>query len=164
MFSIRVPCGDARSLRPSDATRAPQWASLEGCVALVVDDDKEIRAAMAMLLEGWACKVLCASSGAEARALLDSSGHAPDVILADYRLPGEENGIHVIRSVQRAHPRATGILISGDIAPEILKEAERSGYQLLHKPLRPARLRVLLGRAWRERSALAREPKEHEPA
>jgi CheY-like chemotaxis protein len=164
MFSIRVPYGDAGRIRASDPSRPAQWASLEGCIALVVDDDKEIRAAMTMLLEGWSCKVLCASSGPEARALLDSSGCAPHVVLADYRLPGEENGIHVIRSVLRAHPDAAGILISGDIAPEILKEAEGSGFRLLHKPLRPARLRALLGRTWRDRPALAREPEERAPA
>jgi signal transduction histidine kinase/CheY-like chemotaxis protein len=164
MFSIRVPYGDAQKIRGGDAPHSAQWASLEGCVALVVEDDKEIRAAMTILLESWSCKVLCAASGPEARALVASSGCAPNVILADYRLPGEENGIHVIRSVQRAHPSAAGILISGDIAPAILKEAERSGFQLLHKPLRPARLRALLGRTWRDRPALAREPEEHEPA
>ncbi len=164
MFSIRVPYGDAAKIRASDPSRPAQWASLEGCIALVVDDDKEIRAAMSMLLEGWSCKVLSASSGPEARALLDSSGSSPHVVLADYRLPGEENGINVIRSVQRAHPGAAGILISGDIAPEILKEAEDSGFRLLHKPLRPARLRALLGRTWRDRPALARELEEREPA
>jgi signal transduction histidine kinase len=164
VFAIRVPYGDAGKVVEFDASRAPPWASLQGCTALVVDDDKEIRGAMQLLLEGWGCTVLCAASGAEAREILASGGAAPDVVLADYRLPGEENGIHVIRAVIAAHPKATGILITGDIAPAILKEAEHSGYLLLHKPLRPARLRSLLGNAWRERSAGAREVEEREPA
>ena len=41
---------------------------------------------------------------------------------------------------------------------------ELSGYRLMHKPLRPARLRALLGGVWRDRSALARAPEEHAPA
>ena len=74
-------------------------------------------------------------------------------MLADYRLPGKDNGIEVIRTVQALHSRADGILISGDIAPEVLKKAQDAGLKLLHKPLRPARLRTLLGSVWRERSA-----------
>jgi signal transduction histidine kinase len=164
VFAVRVPYGDPAKVVEFDASRAPPWASLQGCTVLVVDDDREIRGAMQILLEGWGCKVLSAATGAEAREVLASCGAAPDVVLADYRLPGEENGIQVIRAVTAAHPKAAGILITGDIAPAIIKEAEHSGYLLLHKPLRPARLRSLLGNAWRERSAGMREAEEREPA
>jgi hypothetical protein len=36
------------------------------------------------------------------------------------------------------------VLISGDTAPERLREARASGYHLLHKPVQPAKLRALL--------------------
>ncbi|HUP29566.1 MAG TPA: hybrid sensor histidine kinase/response regulator [Usitatibacter sp.] len=153
MFSITLPYGDAKSVRPPERAQA-DWASMEGCTVLVVDDDREIRAAMMMLLENWGCEVMCASSAAEALALLDNAPHPPDVVVADYRLPGEDNGIRVIRAVRARHPETSGVLISGDIAPTVLKEAEDSGYKLLHKPIRPARLRALLGNIWRERSAV----------
>jgi CheY-like chemotaxis protein/anti-sigma regulatory factor (Ser/Thr protein kinase) len=152
MFSITVPWGDAQAIRAPERPHA-DLASLQGCTVLVVEDDREIRAAMLMLLENWGCEVLSASSAAEALALLDTTAKAPDVVLADYRLPGEDNGIRVIRAVRARHPAASGILISGDIAPAVLKEAEDSALKLLHKPIRPARLRALLGNVWRERSA-----------
>jgi DNA-binding NtrC family response regulator len=79
-------------------------------------------------------------------------GAPPHVVVADYRLPGRENGIEVIQAIVRLHPGTGGILTSGDIAPEVLREAEQSGYTLLHKPLRPARFRALLGSLWRERA------------
>jgi two-component system, sensor histidine kinase len=36
------------------------------------------------------------------------------------------------------------IIISGDTAPERLREAHSSGFHLLHKPVRPAKLLALL--------------------
>ncbi len=156
MFSITVPYGDAQAIRATERGRQGEWASLDGCTVLVVEDERDIRAAMTLLLESWGCEVLCAVSGVEALSLLDSPDATPDVILADYRLPGEDNGIRVIRAVRERHPDVSGILISGDVAPTVLKEAEDSGFKLLHKPIRPARLRSLLGNVWRERSAARR--------
>jgi len=62
-----------------------------------------------------------------------------------------------LRRLAARYPGAAPVLISGDIAPEVLKEAEMARIPLLHKPLRPARLRAMLGSIWRERSALAAE-------
>ena len=153
MFSIRVPLGRAESIRPAETAAGDSPASLRGCTVLVIEDEAEIRAAMTILLEGWGCTVMAAGSAREARALLEGSSLVPEIVIADYRLPGEENGIHAIRAVKARYPHVTGILNSGDIHPEILKEAEASGFKLLHKPLRPARLRALLGNVWRERAA-----------
>ena len=153
MFSVLVRSGDPARIDTADKSRRPDWAPLHGCTVLVVEDEKEVRAAMGILLESWGCTVMSAASGAEILPLLRANAAVPDVVLADYRLPGEANGIDVIRTVQALHSRADGILISGDIAPEILKKAQDAGLKLLHKPLRPARLRSLLGSVWRERSA-----------
>ena len=101
------------------------------------------------LLEGWGCDVASAASGESVEAEL--ADFTPDVILADYRLPGSENGIQVMQRMRSRFPRVDGIVISGDIGTEVLRAAQDSGYQLLHKPLRPARLRALLGSLWRAR-------------
>jgi signal transduction histidine kinase/CheY-like chemotaxis protein len=159
MFSISIPLGDAGAVRAPERPQS-DWASLDGCTVLVVEDDRDVRAAMTMLLEKWGCAVLCASTSAEAMAVLDGAAAAPDVVLADYRLPGEDNGVRVIRAVRERHPGASGILISGDIAPAVLKEAESSGCKLLHKPIRPARMRALLGSIWRERNVPKGQPEE----
>jgi CheY-like chemotaxis protein len=164
MFSVLVPLGDPLRIDMADKSRRPEWSPLHGCTVLVVEDEKEIRAAMNILLESWGCTVMSASRGSEVLPLLRGNAAAPDVVLADYRLPGEDNGIQVIRAVRALHPRAEGILVSGDIAPEVLKKAEDAGLQILHKPIRPARLRALLGSAWRERSVANAEAPAPEPA
>jgi len=122
---------------------------------LVVEDENEIRSAMTVLLEGWGCRVAVAVNGVDVDRALASASLEPHAILADYRLPGIETGIEVIERVKKRFPDSAGIVITGDIAPEVLSAAEASRLHLLHKPLRPARLRSLLGAIWRERNAAA---------
>lgn len=148
VFAVRVPYGDPSRVVVPERSRVGD--SLDGLRVLVVDDDKEIRAAMRGLLEGWGCEVASAASGEAVDAEL--VGFTPDVILADYRLPGDENGIQVMQRMRNRFPHVDGIVISGDIGAEVLRAAQDSGYPLLHKPLRPARLRTLLGSLWRARN------------
>ncbi len=150
MFALHVGYGDPAQVRVSAAAGAEP---LKGCVVLVVEDQREVRAAMALLLTGWGCVVHVADSGSDARDQIARLGEAPDIVIADYRLPGEQDGVAVLDDIRRRFPGSGGILVSGDIGPEALRRAQDSGYTLLHKPLRPARLRALMGNLWRARAA-----------
>src|SRR5688572_4153754 len=154
VFSLDVGQGDPARVRQAAQVDA---APLEGCRVLVVEDQAEVRAAMKILLEGWGCEVQVAGSGEQARDQLARLGAAPDVVIADMRLPGNEDGIAVLELIRARYPETGGILVSGDIAPEVLRRAQDSGYTLLHKPLRPARLRALMGHLWRGRVTAATE-------
>ncbi|HLX22518.1 MAG TPA: hybrid sensor histidine kinase/response regulator [Usitatibacter sp.] len=155
VFSMVVPYGDPSQVRTSERARAAD--ALEGLAVLIVEDENEIRGAMTVLLEGWGCRVAVAVNGVDVDRALAKAAIEPHAILADYRLPGNENGIAVIQRVRRRFPDAAGIVITGDIAPEVLTAAEAAQLHLMHKPLRPARLRSLLGAVWREHNA-AGEP------
>lgn len=107
--------------------------SWENLCALVIDDEREVGLGMKALLEGMGCKVLLADSTLE--AIGQAKTERPDIILADFRLRGEDNGILSIRAVRELYRDIPAILISGDTAPERLREAEDAGIQLLHKPV-----------------------------
>ena len=154
VFSLDVGYGDPARVRQAAQVDV---APLEGCSVLVVEDQAEVRAAMKVLLEGWGCQVHTADSGEQVRDQLARLGCAPDVVIADVRLPGDEDGIAVLEFIRARYPDTGGILVSGDIAPEVLRRAQDSGYTLLHKPLRPARLRALMGHLWRARAPAATE-------
>jgi CheY-like chemotaxis protein len=96
---------------------------------------------------------MSASSGDEALGMLGGRMMAPDIVLADFQLPGKLDGIDAIGEVRKRHPAARGILMSGDLAAQTARKAEGSGLRLLHKPVRPARLRSLLGSLRREMAA-----------
>lgn len=143
VFYIEAPLGVPAESRAKDA--APAGASVENLCVLVIDDDETIRNAIRQLMERWGCIVLGAASAEQALDLMAASPAQPHVILADYRLRGEATGVDAIRRVQRAAgidlPAA---IITGDTAPDRLKEANTSGYPLLHKPIGGGKLRSLL--------------------
>ena len=69
----------------------------------------------------------------------------PDLIISDYRLANGQSGITAIAKLRKEFGAAIpAFLMSGDTAPERLREAQESGYHLLHKPVRPMRLRAML--------------------
>jgi two-component system, sensor histidine kinase len=148
VFSIVVPLGDAALATPVERAGAEP---LEGCAVLVVEDDREIRSAMKLLLEGWKCRVAAASSAKGVDAALARLGSAPDIVIVDYRLPDGRTGLEVIEEVRARHPAVAAIVATGDISPDVLRETQAAGHPVLHKPLRPARLRSLLGASLRRR-------------
>ena len=144
-FSIELPAGDVQQTSQVRRAPAPVTNSLSGLFVVVVDDEALVRAGMEGVLHGWGCHVVNAGSGDEALALLGEHERTPDVIISDYRLRENKTGIEVINRLRTHYATAIpAALISGDTAPERLREAKDSGYPLLHKPVSPAKLRALL--------------------
>jgi len=78
---------------------------------------------------------------------------ALDLIISDFRLADGHSGIAAIEALRRAFQDAIpAFLISGDTAPERLREAQESGHHLLHKPVRPMKLRAMLSQLLRSHS------------
>ena len=110
---------------------------------LVIDDEAAIRDAMHSLLTTWGYAVITAGSGAEMLANLAQCPKRPDMIICDYRLRGEENGIDVVRRLQsECNEAIPAMLITGDTAADRLLEAQASGLLLLHKPVPNGKLRA----------------------
>ena len=122
-----------------------EYSLLAGTMVLVIDDDALVRKGMTRLLQSWGCESLAVASAQEALTQLKSRNFRPHYILADYRLHNGATGADAVERVQDNLPnRVPAILITGDTAPERLREAEASGYPLLHKPIEPAQLYALL--------------------
>lgn len=146
-FSVRVPRASRRAEESpvaADRPAAPEDA-LRGIDVLVVDDEPAVRVGMRTLLEAWGCHVTVASGRTEAEQLLEQHELRFDVLIADFRLRQHENGIDTVRWLRERIGRAVpALLVSGDTAPERLREAQESGLPLLHKPVAPEKLRAAL--------------------
>ncbi len=143
-FSIEIPLGDAQLIQAPTPTAAPGQLAADTLV-LLVDDESAILRGMAELFDNWNIDLVTAHSAAEAEQWLDSIGRVPDVIVSDYRLPDDTDGIEVIARLRRKFGRdIPAILVTGDTAPDTILRISRAGFPLLHKPLRPAKLRALL--------------------
>jgi signal transduction histidine kinase/CheY-like chemotaxis protein len=140
---VRVATDAATPVRPVvDAAR------LDGLYVLVVDDERQVRLGMQTLLEGMGCRVTLVDE--TQRALAAARAERPDIVVADFRLRGDDNGIATVRAIRAIYPELPAILLSGDTAPDRLREAESAGIVLLHKPVAVAELAQAI--------ASAREP------
>ncbi len=143
VFTVALPPARSGVVSQSAPVSMAQTVDIAaGDLVLVVDDDAEIRAGMQSLLAGWGCAVVGAAGSDDLMPQLLTLTSVPRLIISDYRLRGEDTGIAVIERVQSEYnEEIPAILITGDTAPERLREAQASGYTLLHKPVGPQALR-----------------------
>lgn len=143
VFLLSVPEGSAESIPAQPDNAAFGW-DLKNIHILVIDDEAEIRDAMKELLFSWGCKPVCVDSIQGAIAAV-SKGARPNLIIADYRLRESQTGVDAIHAVNDLLQWKTpAVLITGDTAPERLQEATKSGFKLLHKPVNPGQLRMVM--------------------
>lgn len=143
-FTIEVPIADPARIQSISATIEQKVPNLLGNkLIVVIDDEATVRLGMQSLLESWGCKCVTAMDAAE--ALQGINGRAPDFIIADLRLRGDDNGIDVIRTLRSQLGKGIpAVLISGDTAAEQLRRVSAAGLTMMHKPLKAVRLRALL--------------------
>lgn len=145
-FSLRIPLAPPGALERRSPLRPSSFEDVAGLKVLVIEDDPLARDALVSLLASWRVEVAVADAFAAALQLL-KNGVVPDVIVADYRLRGGENGIEVIRQLRAAAGHGIpACLISGDTDATLLQSAAAVSLTLLHKPVGPAKLRSLLRR------------------
>lgn len=141
-FVVRLPFGTA-----GEAALAPPRAAASRQRALVVDDEREVGAALAELLEmqGVAAEVVTEIGHAVAR--LDAGGI--QLVFCDLRMPGGGGGA-LYRHAMAAHPLlrgrftfVTGDTVAGPMTIAAL-DPERPP-RMLEKPFTPADVAAALG-------------------
>ena len=145
-FAVTVPLAPTPGAVAEAGGSGGVRPDLLGLAVLVLEDDAEVRAALRITLEEWGCYVVAAVDEADALSQARQRPRwRPQAILTDYRLGSGRSGIEAARSLL-AHWDISipVVLISGDTADEPLRAAQASGYELLHKPIRPQRLERLL--------------------
>jgi CheY-like chemotaxis protein/two-component sensor histidine kinase len=114
-------------------------AHLFNARVLVIDDDEAVRSGMLHLLGDWGCECETAESIEDALAIVRI--HTPDLVISDYRLREQRTGLEAIAALRELlGDNFPALLITGDTAPERLREAHASGIPLLHKPVSPSLL------------------------
>lgn len=110
---------------------------------LIIDDNEEARNAMRALLTSWQCDCNVAEGLEEALEIAEQ--HPPQLVISDYRLRHHQTGSNAIVALRNLiDPSLPAILVTGDTAPERIREAEKSGVPLLHKPISTEQLRKVI--------------------
>ena len=111
---------------------------------LVVDDEKNIRRAMAMAIESMDHDVVCAASGSDAFKELRNA--AFQVVFLDLKLH-QENGLDVLAEILRVAPQAAVVIVTAFASIETAVEAMRLGaFDYLPKPCTPDQVRQVLAK------------------
>lgn len=144
LFSIIVPLGEKTNVAaPKKSHMVMQ--PLAGVKVLCIDNEEAILAGLESLLSRWQCEVICATDLADARIKLGLKGVAPDIVLADYHLDNDQNGVDAMDGIRALYgEHLPGILITANTRKEIVDDVQQRGYHYMAKMVKPAALRALI--------------------
>jgi len=117
---------------------------------LVVDDDGQVRSALARIIQSHGLATLQASSGAEALALLERDGEVP-VCISDIYMP-EMDGVTFLREALRLYPDMAVIMLTGVAEVTTAVECLQLGaLDYISKPVLMEEVRARLDKALEKR-------------
>jgi signal transduction histidine kinase len=143
-FELRVPALPAPPEPERDALAPTSVGALH---VVVIEDDPDGRTAMRDLLGQWGCRVTSGESADEVLAALARcpEPRAPDVLLADYRLPGPHTGAQEVARLREALARPLpALVLTGDLSKQTLAQLALKNLPWLPKPAPVLRLAAWL--------------------
>ncbi len=142
IFSVEVArawremASPPQAKRPAPDGRQDHDGGPAGTV-LIVEDDPEVRDLLELLLKEEGYRTMMARDGAAALDMAAKGRAEPDLLLADYNLPGGMNGLQLGAKLRENLHRALPIIIlTGDISTGTLRDIAREGYVQLNKPVK----------------------------
>lgn len=143
-FVITLPAAAGGAVAAAPGGRAPGGA---GCAVLIVDDEADVAASLAEILESRGCRCRTAATAAEAQAIVAAGGI--EAVFTDLRMPGMD-GADLIRALTAVAPGLSGriAVVTGDMVagPAHLAAAALGAVPILEKPFDPADVMAVLAR------------------
>ncbi|MFK3862765.1 PAS domain-containing hybrid sensor histidine kinase/response regulator [Pseudoalteromonas rhizosphaerae] len=142
-FSIEVPYGESQFVQQKHVTNS-LFEERSAMNIVAVDDDPENLNAMASLLQKWQANYQLFD---QVEGVLEyANGHsAPDVILMDYQLGHEHDGITLIKALREIwQTNVPAILITAVRDVELKQATKAADIHYLSKPIKPGKLKALL--------------------
>lgn len=126
---------------------------------LIVDDEADIRALVAGILEDEGFQTREAATDAQALELIET--RRPNLVLLDIWLQGSQmDGLQILSTVKKRHPSLPVVMMSGHGTVETAVKAIKDGaYDFIEKPFKADRMVLVVERAM-EAARLRRENEE----
>jgi len=140
LVTLTIPKGNDSKIEylPAEAQ-----ADLSNLLVIVIDDERSILEGMEKILLSWNCSVIIGVSKLEALDKLKQQNSVPDIIISDFRLQGEENGIDAIECIREEfNISIPAILITGDTNPDRISLAQNADCAVMYKPIESAVLNI----------------------
>jgi len=156
-FAIEVRRATPRvtSFAATRQAQAMATLPLSGACVAVVDDEEIVLQGMRALFGTWGATVIAATSCDALIAALGEAQAYPDLIVADYRIAGDESGVDAIARLRRElGERVPALLISGDSSAATLEVLRLSGVDFMLKPGLPEELKATAARLCNGRASV----------
>jgi len=142
-FTITVPEAAPITYREPSIKKAA--FSLQGVTVLCIDNDPDVLKGMIELLSAWKCHVHSAGSAANAKEVYGTIKNDLDILLVDYQLEDNHDGLSLIDELRATHKQKTpAILITATTDEGVEEKAKLSGIGFMRKLVRPASLRAMM--------------------
>jgi two-component system, chemotaxis family, CheB/CheR fusion protein len=141
VFSIEVPLSPNGVHRDGEGPLAGIGRETDGGrrtgVILVIEDDREVRELLEVVLTEEDHRPAVAADGVAALELVAHGGFQPDLLLVDYNLPNGMDGLLVAAKVREAlHRRIPVVMLTGDISTDTLRRIADEDCVQLNKPVK----------------------------
>ncbi len=158
VFSIEVPYGNSsvakknsinpHYFRPNDNFQTKS--------ILLIEDNKPSLDALTSTLESWGCDITGTTSFDDVKSNVSKSNNFnPDLIIADYHLDKDTNGIEVLKYLKKnCKISSPALIVTSDQSAKVRKHVEANGYYIMYKPIKPAKLRAFLNHTLSDRAAI----------
>ena len=144
LLSEGLPDTLAELVRQVDRSSA-EAAGKSGRIAVVVEDDPEVRALAVALFEETRLGVIACDSAEQALEVLQERGGEVALVFADVGLAGEMDGIQLAQAVATLWPKTRLVVTSGLASRRLDEMPEKAVF--ISKPWRSVDLLVLAERA-----------------
>jgi two-component system, NtrC family, response regulator AtoC len=122
-------------------------------LVLIVDDSDTVRFALSKQVEAMGYRTSLAASGEQ--ALAHFTEQAPDLVLLDYHMPGQD-GLEVLQEIKARNAATKVVMISGHDDSSVIVRAMKLGAEnYLVQPIAAVDLAVLINRLLEEPQAIA---------
>lgn len=108
-------------------------------VAIVLEDDPNVRFALALLLEDWGWKAVAGAEAGDVLKLMNG-GASNMVIVTDYNLGEGITGVDEVKKLAANGVKGPVLVLSGSMRGRAQVAAEEAGHDYLAKPVRPEAL------------------------
>jgi signal transduction histidine kinase/CheY-like chemotaxis protein len=130
VFAFELPAATGAASPAADLVPV-SWPSRQ---VVVVDDEADVRHALQTLLvsAGWGVRT---ASDLDGVLRVAGEGFVPDAILVDYRLANHQTGAKLLEELAARGCCWPAVFLTGDTAPDRLREIAAEGRPVLHKPV-----------------------------
>jgi len=134
-----------RAQRESVAKKPVVNLGLSHVTVMCIDNDPDVLGGMVELLSVWGCNVLAADSYHQALSIFDEHKNDIEILLVDYQLDGDFNGIALITALRKlSRHYVPAVLITATTDSNLEEKALVADIGFMRKLIKPAALRAMM--------------------